>query len=85
LWWGHTVQKGGRIQPRFGNRMFLIDTGMLTATTLEAGRQLWKSAANGKFIAVYLDQQVVPTRFDRVFASKRRAWGGGVGQRFRKE
>ncbi|MCG6964335.1 MAG: metallophosphoesterase [Acidobacteria bacterium] len=26
---GHTVQKTGSIQPRFGNRVFLIDTGML--------------------------------------------------------
>ncbi|MFZ0938217.1 MAG: metallophosphoesterase, partial [Candidatus Sulfotelmatobacter sp.] len=24
---GHTVQKGGRIRPRFGDRVFLIDTG----------------------------------------------------------
>src|SRR6266404_8737657 len=28
---GHTVQKGGRIRPRFGNKVFLIDTGMLSS------------------------------------------------------
>ena len=42
---GHTVQRSGRIRPRFGNKVFLIDTGMQTATTLEAGRQPSKSAA----------------------------------------
>src|SRR6266852_5258574 len=28
---GHTVQKGGRIRPRFDGQVFLIDTGMLSA------------------------------------------------------
>src|SRR6266436_8314842 len=28
---GHTVQKGGRMRPRFGNKVFLIDTGMLSS------------------------------------------------------
>src|SRR6266567_1904929 len=28
---GHTVQKGGTMRPRFGNRVFLIDTGMLSS------------------------------------------------------
>ena len=28
---GHTVQKGGRIRPRFGDKVFLIDTGMLSS------------------------------------------------------
>ncbi len=28
---GHTVQKDGRIRPRFGNKVFLIDTGMLSS------------------------------------------------------
>jgi hypothetical protein len=28
---GHTPQTAGRIQARFDNRVFLIDTGMLTS------------------------------------------------------
>jgi hypothetical protein len=28
---GHTVQRSGRIRPRFGNKVFLIDTGMLSS------------------------------------------------------
>src|SRR2546427_1237379 len=28
---GHTVQKGGRMRPRFGDRGFLIDTGLLSS------------------------------------------------------
>ena len=45
---GHTVQKGGRIRSRFANKVFLIDTGMLSssaATTLGAECRPWKSAA----------------------------------------
>ena len=29
---GHTVQKGGRIRPRFDSKVFLIDTGMLSSS-----------------------------------------------------
>ena len=42
---GHTVQKGGRIRPRFGNKVFLIDTGMLSSYYPGGGRRHWKSAA----------------------------------------
>ena len=42
---GHTVQKGGRIRPRFDNKVFLIDTGMLSVITPAAGPQRWKFAA----------------------------------------
>jgi hypothetical protein len=56
---GHTVQNGGRIRPRFGNKVFLIDTGMLS-TYYPGGRpSALEICGNGKFIAVYLDQQVV--------------------------
>jgi hypothetical protein len=34
----HTVQKGGRIRPRFGNKVFLIDTGMLSSYYYPDGR-----------------------------------------------
>jgi hypothetical protein len=57
---GHTVQKGGRIRPRFGGKVFLIDTGMLSSYYYPEGRaSALEICGNNKFIAVYLDQQVV--------------------------
>ncbi|HSY33543.1 MAG TPA: metallophosphoesterase [Verrucomicrobiae bacterium] len=56
---GHTVQKGGRIRPRFGNKVFLIDTGMLSSYYPGGRASALEICGNGKFIAVYLDQQVV--------------------------
>jgi hypothetical protein len=57
---GHTVQKGGRIRPRFGNKVFLIDTGMLSSYYYPDGKaSALEICGDGKFIAVYLDQQVV--------------------------
>jgi hypothetical protein len=56
---GHTVQNGGRIRPRFGNKVFLIDTGMLSSYYLGGRPSALEICGNGKFIAVYLDQQVV--------------------------
>ena len=56
---GHTVQKTGRIRPRFSNQVFLIDTGMLS-TYYPGGRPSALAICGGaKFIAVYLDQQTV--------------------------
>ncbi len=56
---GHTVQKGGRIRPRFGNKVFLIDTGMLSSYYYPDGRaSALEICGDGKFIGVYLDQQV---------------------------
>lgn len=56
---GHTVQKTGRIRPRFGNQVFLIDTGMLSSY-YPGGRPSALAICGGaKFIAVYLDQQTV--------------------------
>ena len=56
---GHTVQKGGRIRPRFGNKVFLIDTGMLSSYYPGGRASALEICGNAKFIAVYLDQQVV--------------------------
>ncbi len=56
---GHTVQKGGRIQPRFGNKVFLIDTGMLSSYYPGGRASALEICSDAKFIAVYLDQQVV--------------------------
>jgi hypothetical protein len=57
---GHTVQKGGRIRPRFGDKVFLIDTGMLSSYYYPDGKASALEICGGaKFIGVYLDQQVV--------------------------
>jgi hypothetical protein len=56
---GHTVQQGGRIRPRFGNKVFLIDTGMLSSYYPGGRASALEICGDGKFIAVYLDQQVV--------------------------
>jgi hypothetical protein len=56
---GHTVQKGGRIRPRFGNKAFLIDTGMLSSYYPGGRASALEICGETKFIAVYLDQQVV--------------------------
>jgi Calcineurin-like phosphoesterase len=56
---GHTVQKGGRIRPRFGDKVFLIDTGMLSSYYPGGRASALEICGNAKFIAVYLDQQVV--------------------------
>jgi hypothetical protein len=56
---GHTVQKGGRIRPRFGNKVFLIDTGMLSSYYPGGRASALEVCGDTKFIAVYLDQQVV--------------------------
>ncbi len=56
---GHTPQKGGRIQLRFGNKVFLIDTGMLSSYYTGGRPSALEICNNAKFVAVYLDQQVV--------------------------
>jgi Calcineurin-like phosphoesterase len=56
---GHTPQKGGRIRPRFGNKVFLIDTGMLSSYYTGGRASALEINDDGKFTAVYLDQQVV--------------------------
>jgi hypothetical protein len=56
---GHTVQKGGRMRPRFGNKVFLIDAGMLSSYYPGGRASALEICGDGKFIAVYLDQQIV--------------------------
>ncbi|HET7440401.1 MAG TPA: metallophosphoesterase [Terriglobales bacterium] len=56
---GHTVQKGGRVRSRFDNKVFLIDTGMLSSY-YPGGRASALAISNGaKFTAEYMDQEVV--------------------------
>jgi hypothetical protein len=56
---GHTVQKGGRMRPRFGNKVFLIDTGMLSSYYPGGKPSALEICGVAKFVAVYLDQQLV--------------------------
>lgn len=54
---GHTIPQTHRITPRFGNRVFLIDTGMLF-TYFKGGRASALELKDGKITAIYQDQQV---------------------------
>jgi hypothetical protein len=56
---GHTVQKGGRMRPRFGNRVFLIDTGMLSSYYPGGRPSALEIQGDAKFTAEYTDQRVV--------------------------
>jgi hypothetical protein len=56
---GHTVQQGGRMRPRFGNKVFLIDTGMLSSYYPGGRPSALEICGDAKFVAVYLDQQIV--------------------------
>ena len=65
---GHTVQKGGRIRPRFDNKVFLIDTGMLSSYYPGGRASALEICGDAKFTAEYMDQQIVlvdPRRFAR--------------------
>ena len=56
---GHTVQKGGRIRPRFDGKVFLIDTGMLSSYYPGGRASALEICSDAKFSAAYMDQQVV--------------------------
>jgi hypothetical protein len=56
---GHTVQKGGRIRPRFDNKVFLIDTGMLSSYYPGGKPSALEICGDARFTAEYTDQQVV--------------------------
>jgi len=56
---GHTVQKGGRIRPRFGGKVFLIDTGMLSSYYPGGRPSALEIRDDAKFTANYMDQRVV--------------------------
>jgi hypothetical protein len=51
---GHTVQDEGRIEVRFGGRVILIDTGMLSSV-YTGGRPSALVIENGVFTAIYTD------------------------------
>jgi hypothetical protein len=51
---GHTVQHEGRIEVRFGGRVYLIDTGMLSSV-YTGGQASALVIENGTFTAIYND------------------------------
>jgi hypothetical protein len=53
---GHTIPASRLITPRFGNRVFLIDTGMLVAHY--SGRPSALEIDGSRVTAVYLDRRV---------------------------
>ena len=73
---GHTVQKGGRMRARFSNKVFLIDTGMLSSYYPGGGASALEICGDGQFIGVYLDEQV--TVFDSAGSSSQH---GDPGER----
>jgi hypothetical protein len=56
---GHTVQKTAHIRSRFGGRVFLIDTGMLSTHWRGGRASALEIRAGRKFTAEYLDGQEV--------------------------
>lgn len=54
---GHTIPSSMRITPRFGGRVFLIDTGMLSSY-YPGGRASALDIQDGKFSAIYIDETV---------------------------
>ncbi len=55
---GHTIQRDGRIQKRFGGRVFALDTGMQPAY-VPTGRASALEIKNGVFTAIYTDRRDV--------------------------
>ena len=55
---GHTVQRTGRIRPRFGNKVFLIDTGMLSSYYPGGRPSALEICGGTRLIGVYLDGQM---------------------------
>lgn len=56
---GHTVQKQGRVRERFGGKVFLIDTGMLSSYYPGGRASALEIENNVKFTAEYMDQKTV--------------------------
>ncbi len=54
---GHTILTGMRITARFGARVFLIDTGMLSSH-YEGGRASALEIEGDRITAVYLDERI---------------------------
>ena len=76
---GHTVQRGGRIRPRFDNKVFLIDTGMLSSYYPGGRPSALEICGDVRFTAEYLDQTVVLIDPAGSAQQNGAAAGGGCG------
>ncbi len=56
---GHTVQKTGHIRSRFGGKVLLIDTGMLSSYYTGGRPSALEIENDGKFTAEYMDERTV--------------------------
>ena len=56
---GHTVQRGARIRPRFGEKVFLIDTGMLSSYYPGGRASALEICGDARFTAKFMDEQIV--------------------------
>jgi len=80
---GHSPTPDGRIQARFGGRVFLIDTGMLSSY-FSGGRASALEIQSGRFTGVYEDQRALllettPPRSQSAGQDNdREVYGGGV-------
>jgi hypothetical protein len=71
---GHTVQKGGRVRPRFGGKAILIDTGMLASYYIGGRASALAICGDVQFTAEYTDQQTV--LFDSTSSSPEKPGSG---------
>ncbi len=71
---GHTVQRTTRIRPRFGDKVFLIDTGMLSSYYPGGRASALEICGDSKFTAKYMDGQMV--LFDSAAPSPQNAMPG---------
>ncbi len=55
---GHTPQRDGSLRSRFGGKVFLIDTGMLSSY-YKGGQASALEIRGGKFTAIYNDKRIV--------------------------
>ena len=76
---GHTVQRSARIRPRFGDQVFLIDTGMLSSYYPGGRASALEICGNAKFTAKYMDEQMVLLDSAFHFARKNRFGGSCRG------
>jgi hypothetical protein len=75
---GHTVQQGGRIRPRFGNKVFLIDTGMLSSYYPGGRASALEICNDARFTAEYMDQQMVLIDGGKASGVPAATPGGGI-------
>ena len=73
---GHTVQRGAHVRPRFGEKVFLIDTGMLSSYYPGGRASALEICGDAKFTAKYMDEQIV--LLDSAVSSPAKAGSGAI-------